>query len=513
LTPLPNIHRRSFLLASSALVLAGCVRQTQNSTTLRIGISQAPDALDPAQGQFAAAALLYKQLYTPLTNYSADGGLAPGLADLWTLSEDGLHWTFSLRENLVWSDGAPITAHDIVHTVRRMLDPNSLYADAGDFFLLENAEAVLAGDIPVTALGVAAINPHTVRFRFIQPLGVFPDLMREFYPAPAHILSDPDSQWPLPPFFVGSGPYLLEKANQQELTLVRNPLAPDPARISSLYVTVVADAATRARMVRAGDLDLIEDPPANQIASLQTQTQVFVRGWSAPRLVYLKVNHQHRALFDIRVRLALNMVVDRVFITDELYAGSAQPAFGILPNLHTDTSDLAARIETAKQLLADAGFTDGLTISLLHSGEFRERVAVILAQNWKQIGVTCHLQASDAQGLYAFIEAGEFALALASFDRGLKRENWRLIEPFASDGFAANFNWSNPRYDRAVAKARAEANPVQRDWASTEAADIIHEDAAIIPLVFEKKFWLANPRIGGFSKMVPPDQWRFLTWN
>ncbi|VAV91223.1 Oligopeptide ABC transporter, periplasmic oligopeptide-binding protein OppA (TC 3.A.1.5.1) [hydrothermal vent metagenome] len=508
-----SCQRRTFLLASGAVILAGCGRKTQSQNSLRIGIASAPDSMDPAQGQFASAALLFKQLYTPLTNYGADGGLAPGLAKSWEISEDGLRWIFTLRQGLQWSDTEPITAKDVVASTRYLLNPESTYADAGDFSLLENVEAVLAGELPVEKLGVRQISTFVVQFSFTRPLGVFAELMREFYPSPEHILAQPTSNWPNPPNFVGSGPYLLTQGTQQSMTLVRNPLAPDATNIDTVYISVVEDAATRARMVRAGDLDLVEDPPTNQIAALSTQEEVALHGWKAPRFVYLKVNHKHPALSDIRVRQALNLVVDRTFIADKLFEGAAQVANSILPDLHANSSTFPERIKQAKQLLADAGYGDGLTISLLHSGEFRERMAVVLAQNWKQIGVTCYLQASDGPGLYAFIEAGEFDLALASFDRGLKRENWRLIEPFESDGFAANFNWTNLQYDQAVAAARAEANPVKRSWYASQAADIIHEDAAIIPLIFEQKFWLANPDLNGFSDKVTPDQWRFLNWR
>jgi oligopeptide transport system substrate-binding protein len=508
-----KLSRRHFLLTTSFAGLLSCSGGGTTSETLRIGIGSAPDSFDPAQGQFASAALLYKQLYTPLTNYGFDGGLAPGLAEGWQISDDGLRWTFNLRPDLQWSDGMPITADDVVFSVRRTLDPSSTYADAGDFFLLQNAPAVLAGELPLDQLGVRAFSAGQVEFTFSQPLGVFAELMREFYPAPAHILSNPDSKWPLPPEFVGSGPYLLQSANQQDISLIRNPLAPDPASIAEIYASVVEDAATRARLVRSGDLDLAEDPPANQLQTLTKQSGVKLYGWDAPRFIYLKINHQHPHLADPHVRQALNLAVDRAFIAEDLYLDTAKASDGILPWEMSKAHSYDEKIAQARKLMQQAGLQDGITLNLLHSGGFRERIAVILAENWKQIGVTCHLQAADGQGLYAFIDAGEFDLAMASFDRGLKRENWRLIEPFASDGFAANFNWTSAKYDRAVAAARSEANPVQRDWYAAEAADIIRDEAAIIPLVFERKYWLANPGLSGFSKKATPDQWRFLRRN
>ncbi len=508
-----TLNRRALLLGSLAIPLANCSRN-RNSNGLRIGISSSPDSLDPAQGQTANAALLFKQLYTPLTNYDENGNLAPGLAESWTMSEDGLRWNFKLRDGLKWSDGTPITAKDVVFSVQRMLDPDSIYTDVGDFFHVTNAKAVLSGDKPITDLGVRAPGDNMVEFSMDEPLGVFAELMREFYPAPAHILNKPANLWPLPPDFVGSGPFILDKAEHMALQLKQNPFAPDPAHIEQIYVTVVEDAATRARMVRAGDLDLVEDPPPNRIVDLQSRKDVQLNSWKSPKLVYLKINHKHLALSNRDVRSALNMTVDREFISEQLFEGFAEAANGIMPWVATpEPEPLEQRIKTAKQLMAKAGFGGGLTLTILHSGGERERIALSLADNWKQIGVICHLQGTDAQGLYSFIEMGDFDLAMASFDRGLKRENWRMIEPFASGGFAANFNWINSEYDQLVLQTRSEFNPVRRDWLAAEAADLLYGDVAIIPLVFERKFWLSSPQITGFSSEIPPDQWRFLRSN
>jgi len=507
--------RRVLLLSATATATATVVAGCSSGKALggmRVGISDSPDSLDPAQGQTANAALIFKQLYTPLTNYSKDGALAPGLAESWEVSDDGLRWNFNLRTGLQWSDGVPITAGDIVFTVRKMLDPESLYTDAGDFFQLENAADVLDGKKPTAALGVRAIDDHNVQFSFEKPLGVFAELMREFYPAPAHILQKPSNKWPLPPDFVGSGPYVLTKAEHMALELERNPFAPDPPLIEQVYVTVVEDAATRARMVRAGDMDLAEDPPSNRIIDLSERKEVQLHGWKSPKLVYLKINHHHKILSNRAVRAALAMTVDRKFISEQLFEGFAEPAIGIMPWASSPIHEpFDERINRAKELLNKAGFGGGFSLTLLHSGGERERIAVVLAQNWKAIGVTCHLQGSDAQGLYSFIDAGEFDLAMASFDRGLKRENWRMVEPFATGGFAANFNWTNPKYDQLVLQTRTEANPVRRDWLAVEAADLLHADVAIVPLVFERKFWLANKNLQGFSSEIPPDQWRFLS--
>ncbi len=505
------LSRRTVLsgLALAPLVPA-CTPRRALMDVLRIGIAGAPDSLDPLQGQFAASALIYKQIYTPLTDYGVDGGLAPGLAQSWQVSPDGLRWTFTLRPNMRWSDGQPLGVEDVLFSVRRALDPDTGYADAGDFYALENAQESLAGTVPPSAVGVRQSGPDTLVFHLTKPVGVFPELMREFYPQPRHKIEQAGSRWPLTPDFVGSGPYRVDVLAQQRMTLKANPHAIHPPHIAAIDVSFVDDAATRARMVRAGDLDLTEDPPANQIAMLRARKDVRLYDWPAPRFVYLKINHARAPFNDVRVRRALSLAVDRDFLAHKVLGDTAQAAEALLPLSGAPyRPGREARLAEARHLLAAAG-QETLRMTLLHAGDVRERMAVIMASDWREIGVQCALTAADSAGLYTFIDEGAFDLALASFDRGLKRAPWRLIEPFAKDGFAANFNWHNKIYDQTVAAARAEADPVLRDKLARDAAQILHDDAAIVPLVFEKTFWLANSALQGLEGALPPVQWARL---
>jgi len=506
----PAPSRRYVIGAAPALMLASCARRSAPADTLRIGIAGAPDSLDPLQGQFAAAALIYKQIYTPLTDYGADGALAPGLARSWRVSPDGLRWTFDLFENLRWSDGAPLSAQDVLYSVRRALDPDTGYADAGDFAFVHNAKAAIAGQVPPDAVGVSAPGRTRIIFQLDRPVGVFAELMREFYPQPAHVLQRAGNHWPLTPDFVGSGPYAVQEHSQSRIVLRKNPHARLAAHVETVDVAFVEEAATRARMVRGGDLDLVQDPPPEHIADLRTRPNVTLKGWPAPRLVYVKINHRRAPLDDVRVRRALSLAIDRDFIARKVLAGTVLPGDRIIAAPHRLPGSLAERQSQARALLARAGHGNGLQTTLLHSGGARERIAIVLAEDWKAIGVSCALTTADAAGLYSFIEEGAFDLALASFDRGLKREGWRMIEPFATDGFAANFGWHNSAYDAAVAATRAEADAARRAVLAQQAETILQDDAAIIALAHEKTYWLAGPRLAPLAGAIPPVQWARL---
>ena len=326
------ISRRTLMSASVsaglATSLSACGRDPgAPPDTLRVAVNNTPDSLDPAMGQFAVAALAYKQIHAGLTDYAPDGSLGPGLAVDWSVSDDGLRWTFRLRDGLRWSDGARLTAEDVVWSARRLVNPRESFADLGDFFAVENSRAVLSGEQPPQALGVEALDDLTIVFRLTTPLGLFPILMREFYPFPRHAIYRHGNDWTRPANLVTAGAYTVEAESQQGLRLVRNPnfYDADQVAIARINMDAVREDATRVRLFRSGDYDLVDRPPANQIAFLQEELGAQFRSFDAPILRYLKVNHARPELQDWGNRVHLSDSIDRDFIARELFSGTARP--------------------------------------------------------------------------------------------------------------------------------------------------------------------------------------------
>ena len=319
--------------SASALAIGACAPRGGGNGFLRVAIDTEPDSLDPLKGQFAASALLYKQLHAPLTEYSPSGGLAPGLAQSWR-SDDGRSWRFQLAEGLQWSDGTPLTAEDVVWTAQRAVDPRTGFANLGDFFAVTGARDALAGRAPASAIGVTAPDPRTIVFELETPIGAFPVLMREFYPLPRHAIDAHGDRWVRAENWVSSGPYILREANALTYLLAKNPRfqAAGSVSIENIRVDVVEDEATRARLFRSGDLDLADRPPPEQIGFLRREIGDRLHGFDAPILTYLKLNHRREALSDVRVRRALSLAVDRQFLADNFFlAARPRPPFTSFP--------------------------------------------------------------------------------------------------------------------------------------------------------------------------------------
>ena len=510
----PSLTRRFVVGGGGLAALAACSpRSKAPQGVLRVAIDSEPDSLDPLKGQFASAALLYKQLHAPLTEYSPSGGLAPGLAQTWR-SADARTWRFILRDGLTWSDGAPLTAEDVVWTARRVVDPTTGFAEQGDFFAVINARASLRGDVAPEEIGVTALDPRTVEFRLDRPLAMFPVLMREFYPLPRHVAATNPDRWARPENWVSAGPYLLEDRGALAMTLRRNPrfAAADTVAIETIAVDVIEDIAARARRFRAGDYDLAERPPSDQIGFLRERLGEQLTAFPAPILTYLKVNCAKPHLNDPRVRQALSLATDRVRLNTQFFNSEAQPTDRVIPD--PEAPPPAQDLETARRLLSEAGFTtdNPLQITLRATVGDRDRIAVAMMDSWADVGIETSLLATYPLDLYQAVDGGDFDVALARFDRGLKVDPEFMIQPFTEDGFADNTRWTGPRrsaFDAQIDAASAELDGAARLSALRQAEAIFLEELSSIPLLFERAYWMIASRVQ-LNADIPPHLWRDL---
>lgn len=506
---------------ASLMTLGACApRAGDQGGLLRAAIDTEPDSLDPLKGQFASSALLYKQLHAPLTEYSASGGLAPGLAQSWR-SEDGRRWRFRLAEGLQWSDGMPLTADDVVWTAQRAVDPRTGFANLGDFFAVRGAREALAGRAPASEIGVSAPDARTVIFELQTAIGAFPVLMREFYPLPRHVIEARGDRWVRPENWVSSGPYILRQANALTYLLTRNARfhAAGAVSIPDIRVDVVEDEATRARLFRAGDLDLADRPPPEQIGFLRREIGDRLHGFDAPILTYLKLNHRRPGLSDVRVRRAISLAVDRQFLAQNFFSGEATPTIHVITaQALNEDGQTAPGPDTAaaRAQLAEAGFgpENPLGLVLRVSSGSRERIAIAIADDLRSAGLDIEILSSYPHDINQAVAGGDFDMTLGYFNRGLKSEPDFMLEPFAPGGFADDTGWSGPgrtRFEMLMEDARARVSRAERMAVHREAEAVFLEDQCNVPLLHERAFWMIAERVRRSDESLQPQLWRDLS--
>jgi len=511
------------LVAVLALVACGPAKPIRAACPpgmlcLQYGNSTEPTSLDPPKTVGTWEDRILGELMIGLTQNDAEGRPVPGMATSWTTSRDGLTWTFHLRDAL-WSDGVPVTADDFVYGVRRLMDPATASEYSYLMYVIRNAEAVNSGRMPTSALGVRAIDPHTLEITLEHPAPFLPELAKHqtMYPAPRHAIEKWGDAWSRPEHYVSNGPYkLAEWRFGDHIRLVRNPRYYDADKVCfdeiSFYPT--ADAVSAERRVRRGELDINADIQSNRIAYLRRPDQMpaYVRVATYLGTAYLVFNSRDVPAFrDRRVRIALDMAIDREFITAKLLRGGQLPAYVFVPPGVANYGGasppvwagwpLARRQAAARALLAQAGYGPAhpLVIEYKHMNTPDPKlIAPAIQADWKSVGVQATLAQEDGQIAYQDYRLRDFQAGFTSWIADYN-DATSFLGLLQSKTGAQNYgDYANPAYDALLDRADQEPDAARRAAYLRRAERLMLDDAAVTPIYFFVSKNLVNPRITGW---------------
>jgi oligopeptide transport system substrate-binding protein len=481
-----------------------------------------PLTLDPLKSTTTNEQDLLEDMFTPLVEYSPKAEPVPGVATSWETSPDGLTWTFHLR-NSKWSDGVPLTADDFVYSLRRILDPKVASEYAYLLYFIVNAEPVNAGKAPLTALGVDAPDPHTLRIHLTHPV---PYLLRiapqtPMYPVPKHMIDKYGEAWTDPAHWVSNGPYVIKSwVLGDRIHAEKNPLYYDAKSVCFDQVNYHpgADAIAVERSIRRGELDSNNDIQSNRIAYLRRPDQipdyVHVKTWLGT--TYIIFNPAVPALRDLRVRRALTMVIDREFITNKLMRGGQTPAYTLVPPGTASYPGsvppywagwpLEKRQAEAKKLMAEAGYTPQHPLKF----EFKMRntndpqlIYPAVQADWRAIGAEASLYPEESQIAYSDYSARNYQVADTSWIADYN-DPLTFLALLKSDTGAQNYaDYKNPVYDALLTKADHDVDIAVRGQDLAKAEHIAMEDAPIAPIYFYVSKNLVSPKITGWVDNLP----------
>lgn len=263
-----RLYRLGLAILCAALLLPVAVAQSTRlaqaplgkaPSTLSRGVFGEPDTLAPRESGVTSAQTLIRDLFEGLTTFDAAGATIPGAALSWSVSPDGLVYTFRLRPNLRWSDGAPLRASDFVWGWQHSLNAVRPAARATRLYALRNAARIHRGELPAASLGARALDARTLQLTLEHPVPWLPTLLagEEGFPLPRHVIERSGRDWAKPGTHVGNGAYrLLSRRARGSVLLERNPYHHDAARIAIDRIEYVPsnDTPSLVMRVRAGEL-------------------------------------------------------------------------------------------------------------------------------------------------------------------------------------------------------------------------------------------------------------------
>jgi peptide/nickel transport system substrate-binding protein len=346
-------------------------------TTATIGMQLEPPTLDPTAGAAAAIdEVVYANVFEGLTRFGPDGAILPALAKSWDVGEDGLTWTFALREGVRFHDGTAFDAADVVFSLDRARAPDSV-----------NAQKQLFAAIAA----VEAVDPATVRITLSQPTGALPfnlawgDAVMVAPETAAKNATNP----------VGTGPFRFERwAKGDRVEIVRNPdYWGPPAALGGATFRFIADPTAAFAAVMAEDIDAFPGFPTPELLdALRADPRFAVVVGSTEGETILATNNGRKPFDDLRVRQAIAHAIDRRQLIDGAMFGYGDPIGTHFAPHHPAYLDLTAQSAhdpaKAKALLAEAGFPDGFDATLkLPPPSYARRGGEIVAAQLREIGV------------------------------------------------------------------------------------------------------------------------------
>jgi ABC-type oligopeptide transport system substrate-binding subunit len=336
----------------TAPVAASPIRQSSPPVTLRIAMPE-PGNLDPVQlSRFDPSARdLDENLFVGLTRFNPLTQQAdPLLAKSWSVSADGLTWTFELREDIQWVRFDPTThkvvpvrplvAGDVVYAVQRACDPLRPSPVTANLMVIKGCQAVanapheVINDLLIAReIGVRATSPSTLEIDLLFPSGYFPALLStpELRPLPREVVSDTED-WTERSTIMTDGPYVLRERNSSGATLVRNPYWPDAyaGNVEEIDVLFPGQAITAATLAANGSVDLAQLAPEEAAAARNAYPQLFKTS-GGETLTMLGFSYDRAMVSDPQVRRALALSLDREALVDQLFPGQAQAAARFTP--------------------------------------------------------------------------------------------------------------------------------------------------------------------------------------
>lgn len=552
-----RISRRNFLkvagVGAAALGLAACGGSKSGSTATSGTASSAgsstgsvstagftvqygsnPETLDPALNSAVDGGNTIITVFETLLIINENNEAVPGQAESWTTSEDGLTWTFTMRDGLKWSDGTDLNAKDFEYSFKRMADPDTAapYAETclGMIEGFEEAAGFPDADGNPTvepnldALNVKASDDgKTLTIVLAYPCSYFDKIVAFAAMSPvqkATVEANGDAWCTSPDTYVCNGPFMItEWTPSERIVLTKNPNYVggwDSSKIVSDSITLLLleDSSASFAAYNSGEAVLIKDVPTDEIPSLtkaEDGGDFYVD--TILGTYYVSLNLKRDAFKDAKVRKALALAIDRDYVANTIMQGTYSTADSIVgPGIVDEqgyfhdngnapyiSADYEANLAEAKKLLAEAGYPNGegyptIEYSCNDAG-YHVPLAEYLQQAWGDLGITLTISKMEWSSFTAARRAGEYDVARNGWVMDYNDPS-NMLDLFCSGNGNNDGKYSNPEFDAAIEASRV-ADVTEHFAQLHKAEDILMEDTGCLPIAYYNDYWLQSSSLKG----------------
>ena len=505
-----------------------------NGFTVQLGPN--PETLDPALNAAVDGGNTLITIEEPLLIIDENNEVKPGQAESYEVSDDGLTWTFHMRDGLKWSDGSDLTAADFEYSFKRLASPDTAAPYAETVVgMIDGYQGAIGNpdedgntttDPDWDALNVhASEDGKTLTVQLSYPCSYFDKLASFVATSPvqqATVEANGDAWCTEPDTYVCNGPYMItEWTPSERIVLSKNPYYVggwDSSKIVSDTITLLLleDSSASYAAYNSGEAQLVKDVPTDEIPSL---TRAEDGGdFYLDEIMgtyYISLNDQEEPFTDVRVRKALSLAIDRDYVASTIMQGIYTPATALVgPGIVDEngyfmdnanggepyiSDDYAANLEEAKSLLAEAGYPDGegfptITYSANDAG-YHVPVAEYVQQAWGDLGITVNIDKVEWASFLPLRRAGDYDVSRNGWSMDYNDPS-NMLELFTTNNGNNDGKYANPEFDQVIEDSRV-ADKTTHFEKLHEAEDILMNDAACIPVAYYNDFWLQSPSLKG----------------
>lgn len=512
------MFKKVFAMVALAFMAFSCGSTENNGKkVLNLNFGEEGKTLDPALSTDVSTGDLHIFLSEGLTRIDTKTKQPiPGLAEKYEISEDGLTYTFHLRDNLKWSNGDPITANDFKFAWTRALDPKTAAGYAYMLYPIENAEEFNSGKVGADKVGINVLDDKTlqVKLHSVTPYFLSLTAFVTYSPVNEKFIKEVGSSFALEADkIISSGPYKIESwTHNSEMKLVKNEnyYNKDAIKIDNVNIKYIADSAASLNAFKNDEVDFVnltaeqyeqykDDPNLNSILMATT--------W------YLEFNNNHKFLSNKNVRKAISMAINKEEMCSTIFNGINEPAYtftpkGVgMPGLKTD--DFATEIgvsspkydltEAKKYLekgLAELGMDKAPEISIILNDSGTNKKVGEAIQEYLRVGLGIDLKIETMafKERLARMDSGNFDIVLAGWGADYQ-DPTTFLDLLESKNGNNYGKFNNAEYDKLIRLARVTPDKEKRYEILKRAEEIIADEAPVALLFQVKRNYLVNPKL------------------
>lgn len=490
---------------------------------LRSNNSSEPGSLDPALAQGTHESWILENVFEGLMTFDENGELVPGMAESYEISEDGLTYTFKIRDGVTWSNGDPVTAEDFEYTWKRALDPELAADYAHILYYIKGAQAYNSGEGSRDDVAVKALDEKTLEVTLEAPTAYFLELTAfyTYFPVNKNVVeSNPD--WAKDPeTHVSNGPFKLVRWDHNaKIVLEKNEsyYNADKIKLDGIELDIIEDQNTAWQKYEGGEYHILVDVPTSVVAQLKAQNDPQLNIGNQIGTYYYNVNPDVKPFNNAKVRQALSMAIDREIITENITQGGQIPAEGVVPyglkdeNGNEFRDGVGSLVEydpdKAKQLFEEGLAEEGMTLEEFNSGQFvilyntsesHKKIAQAVQEMWRTtLGIEIGLENVEFQVKLDREKAGDYQISRGGWI-GDYMDPMTILDLWWSESAFNDVKYNNEEYDKLIAESKATDDQNIRMENLRNAEKMIMEDMAVIPIYFYTQPYVVKENVSGIT--------------